>query len=34
MIEHRWWSAAELATTAERVYPEDLADRIARITAA
>jgi 8-oxo-dGTP pyrophosphatase MutT (NUDIX family) len=33
MIEHRWWSAAELAAATERVYPEDLADRIARITA-
>ena len=33
MIEHRWWSAAELATAEERVYPEDLADHIARITA-
>jgi 8-oxo-dGTP pyrophosphatase MutT (NUDIX family) len=33
VIEHRWWSAAELAATAERVYPEGLADHIARITA-
>jgi len=23
---HRWWSAAELDTTAERFYPTDLAD--------
>ena len=33
VVEHRWWSAAELAAATERVYPEDLADRIARITA-
>ena len=31
VIEHRWWSAAELAATDERVYPEGLADRVARI---
>jgi 8-oxo-dGTP pyrophosphatase MutT (NUDIX family) len=33
VVGHRWWSAAELAAATERVYPEDLADRIARITA-
>jgi 8-oxo-dGTP pyrophosphatase MutT (NUDIX family) len=33
VVEHRWWSAAALATSAERVYPEDLADRVARIRA-
>jgi len=33
VVEHRWWSAAELATTAERVYPADLADRVERIGA-
>jgi 8-oxo-dGTP pyrophosphatase MutT (NUDIX family) len=24
MTEHRWWSAHELATTSEQVFPEDL----------
>jgi 8-oxo-dGTP pyrophosphatase MutT (NUDIX family) len=29
--EHRWWSADEIATTTERVYPLDLADLLRRI---
>jgi 8-oxo-dGTP pyrophosphatase MutT (NUDIX family) len=33
VLEHRWWSVAELAATAEAVYPQDLADRIARLLA-
>jgi 8-oxo-dGTP pyrophosphatase MutT (NUDIX family) len=33
VIEHRWWSVAELAATEERVYPDDLAGRVARISA-
>lgn len=31
---HRWWPRAELRTTAERVYPADLADVLARALAA
>ena len=27
---HRWWSAAELAATAERYYPLDLPERLTR----
>jgi 8-oxo-dGTP pyrophosphatase MutT (NUDIX family) len=30
--DHRWWTAAELETTAETVYPEDLAELLRRIT--
>jgi len=33
MAAHRWWSAAELRSTAEQVWPEDLADLLARIGA-
>jgi ADP-ribose pyrophosphatase YjhB (NUDIX family) len=32
MCEARWWTAAELRSTAERTYPLDLADLIDRIT--
>lgn len=28
---HRWWSAAELADTAERCYPADLSALLARV---
>ena len=31
MAAHRWWSAAELLSTAEQVWPEDLADLLVRI---
>jgi 8-oxo-dGTP pyrophosphatase MutT (NUDIX family) len=31
MLEHRWWSPAELAATAETVYPEGLLERLAEI---
>jgi 8-oxo-dGTP pyrophosphatase MutT (NUDIX family) len=31
VLEHRWWSAAELAATDERVYPEGLLERLADI---
>jgi 8-oxo-dGTP pyrophosphatase MutT (NUDIX family) len=34
MFEHRWWSIAELAATDEKIYPEDLVDRLARILGA
>jgi 8-oxo-dGTP pyrophosphatase MutT (NUDIX family) len=34
VLEHRWWTAAELAATAERVYPEGLAARLAEIVGA
>ncbi len=30
---HRWWSAAELAATAERYYPPDLPERLTRTLA-
>ena len=30
MAAHRWWSAIELRSTAEQVWPEDLADVLAR----
>jgi 8-oxo-dGTP pyrophosphatase MutT (NUDIX family) len=30
---HRWWSIAELRATTEAVFPEDLADRLERLTA-
>jgi len=33
VIEHRWWSAAELIAADDRVYPDDLAERLARIAA-
>jgi 8-oxo-dGTP pyrophosphatase MutT (NUDIX family) len=29
VLEHRWWSAAELEATDEQIYPEDLAERLA-----
>jgi hypothetical protein len=28
MFEHRWWTVAELAATADTIYPENLADRL------
>jgi 8-oxo-dGTP pyrophosphatase MutT (NUDIX family) len=31
VLEHRWWSRAELAATDEMVYPEGLVDRLAEI---
>jgi len=31
--DHRWWTAGELETTAETVYPENLAELLRRITA-
>jgi 8-oxo-dGTP pyrophosphatase MutT (NUDIX family) len=31
VLEHRWWSRAELAATAERVYPEQLIEELDRI---
>jgi 8-oxo-dGTP diphosphatase len=30
MAEHRWWSAADLRSTAEQVWPEDLPALLAR----
>jgi len=33
VLEHRWWSAAELAATSARVYPDDLAERVRAILA-
>jgi 8-oxo-dGTP pyrophosphatase MutT (NUDIX family) len=29
---HRWWSADELAATADRYYPENLADLVREVT--
>jgi 8-oxo-dGTP pyrophosphatase MutT (NUDIX family) len=31
MVEHRWWSASDLSATDEVVFPEDLADILARV---
>ena len=31
--DHRWWTAAELETTAETVYPENLAELLRWVTA-
>ena len=31
MAAHRWWSAADLRSTAEQVWPEDLTDLLVRI---
>lgn len=31
--QHRWWSAAELETTAETVFPANLADLLRQVTA-
>lgn len=31
--DHRWWTAAELETTAETIYPQNLAELLRRITA-
>jgi 8-oxo-dGTP pyrophosphatase MutT (NUDIX family) len=30
--DHRWWSVAELETTAETIYPEELAGLLRRLT--
>jgi 8-oxo-dGTP pyrophosphatase MutT (NUDIX family) len=30
IVEHRWWTRAELATTTEAVYPEGLAELLPR----
>ncbi len=30
VLEHRWWTAAELATTSEAVFPADLHEVLAR----
>jgi 8-oxo-dGTP pyrophosphatase MutT (NUDIX family) len=30
--DHRWWSAAELETTAETIYPDELAGLLRRLT--
>jgi 8-oxo-dGTP pyrophosphatase MutT (NUDIX family) len=30
--DHRWWTAAELETTAETVYPENLSELLRRLT--
>jgi 8-oxo-dGTP pyrophosphatase MutT (NUDIX family) len=30
--DHRWWSVAELETTAETIYPEELAELLRRLT--
>jgi hypothetical protein len=32
--EHRWWTAAEIAATAETVYPDGLADLLTGLLAA
>ena len=31
MAVHRWWSATELRSTAEQVWPEDLTELLVRI---
>ncbi len=31
IVGHRWWTLDELRNTAEVVYPEDLADRLAAL---
>jgi 8-oxo-dGTP pyrophosphatase MutT (NUDIX family) len=31
MVEHRWWSEADVRSTADTVFPEDLADMLARL---
>jgi hypothetical protein len=31
VLEHRWWSRAELTATDERVFPEGLVERLAEI---
>jgi 8-oxo-dGTP pyrophosphatase MutT (NUDIX family) len=33
VLEHRWWSLAELIETDEQVYPEALAEHVAAIVA-
>ena len=29
MLEHRWWTLAELVATDEQLYPENMAERLA-----
>ncbi|MFI7547717.1 NUDIX hydrolase [Actinoplanes sp. NPDC049599] len=31
ITDHRWWSTAELAASAEQIYPIDLADLLRRV---
>ncbi len=31
VLGHRWWSLAEIATTRETIYPEELAEHLARL---
>jgi 8-oxo-dGTP pyrophosphatase MutT (NUDIX family) len=31
VLEHRWWSVAELNGTGETIYPESLGDRLAEL---
>jgi hypothetical protein len=31
MVDHRWWSMAELAQTSETVWPDNLPDILSRI---
>ena len=33
LVEHRWWSVDELATTEDRVYPLELAPLVSRLIA-
>ncbi len=33
VLEHRWWSVAELAATDDRVYPEALVERLTDLLA-
>ena len=32
VLGHRWWSAQEIAQTAERVYPEEILELLGRVT--
>lgn len=32
MLDHRWWTPAELAATDETIYPEEIADIVARLS--
>jgi len=31
VLEHRWWSRAEISATGERIYPEGLVEQLDRI---
>ena len=33
IVAGRWWSAEELETTSEQIFPEDLRERLAELTA-